>query len=337
VTHDLPSSSGRSLVESLRSNPASPRFTDEEWSALDRHLDPVVKRTVAWCQPLPIKNPIAAVPVSVVSIVALSNIADPEAIAIRAKNSMWIYALDDVLDDLSQPMASVEDLVRECRLAIMGEGIPKNEVASALAALMADFDAFPNYRLFRSHWQTSMLMVLDGMLFERSLAGASVPQPAGEAGATLDAYIGRAAQTTALQHLFVAGLFVDPDRRNFDIYDELWRCAWPCAVAMRFANDLAGFDREHTQGEANAVSILARQQAGSEESAVLDAAREAARDRIASELGAARLLVDQLNTPTGAERRIYRATVCGIEMYLRGDFRDWEDGSSSDPLGANVA
>jgi hypothetical protein len=109
---------------------------------------------------------------------------------------------------------------------------------------------------------------------------------------------------------------------------------------MRLANDLAGFAREREHGEVNAVSIMAQQfeerpnKHSGEES--IHEAKQAIRQRIQMELQAARELVLVLNSPTGSEWRIYRASQCGIEIYLAKDFRDWngENGVVSPSGGA---
>jgi hypothetical protein len=323
------------VVEQLRANPKAPRLSEAEWAALERHLAPVVEGASKWCERLPIVNMEAVVPVSIVSIVALSNINDTEPILVRAKSSLWIYALDDAIDDLSQADATIEELVNDCRATITDidhVGV-KCELTSILRSLMQEFAAFPNFYAFFPLWQKSLMLIIDGMLYERWLCRRAKADPSDPCLRDFEAYLAHGIHTVALSHLLVGALFMDPDPRNISCLEDLWQIAQPCSLAMRLANDLAGFAREQASGEVNAVSILAHRlmeerdprSVGDQPPSTMNGiAIRGIRLRIQKELQLALDLVTALGSPAGSEWRIYRATECGVEIYLSQDFREWD-------------
>jgi hypothetical protein len=319
--------SRRSLVESLRQDPAIPKLTEAEWAALEAALPEVVESARRWCAPLVLRNQGAVLPISLISIISLVNVQSVQAALARVKNTMWIYALDDAMDDLAQPENEVENLAHDCILAAQGVGSDRPTViGEAMRSLIREFSGYPNFHAFRETWERTLLSLLAGMQFERALSRRAIDGRHG-IPMSLDAYLNHAVATIGLDHVFVGGLFVDPETRNTESLADLLQLARPCSVAMRLANDLAGFTREDAAGELNAVSILAHELAEVKSApgeSTLASARDVARTRLLAALKEARTCATELHSPTGVEWRILRATHVAIELYLAIDLREWD-------------
>ena len=300
-----------------------PRVSRVELAAINQHARSLALETEAWCRQWPMINRDAIGPVSLISIIGQYYLTIP-AMLLRSKNTLWALALDDMIDDGAVTEIALLTALGELDVVASGhETSPVHPIAQCLDTIREELSQYPNYELIHPLWASALARVIDGMMFEYWGRGG----PAASSMPDLAEYMYFARSSIALTLVWMAGLILEPEPCRGEAASQLFQLAERCAVPMRLANDLAGFDREDAAGELNALRIVIAQleseRPGMPSRTLERVARRDLRDRIHVELAGARAFAQSIATPPRITDRFIRATEFGVDLYLRHDFRLW--------------
>lgn len=319
----LPSARFKALIEGSTPDQASlPAMTTREIAAVSRTLDSVVEGAGAWCGEHTVLNRGTAIPLSLIMSVLYPD-ADDRSTLLRVKTALWVYGLDDILDDPKTSAQSAQQLVAECRSIAscpVGSEAILSDCGRALGQLKREF---ASCALFGHIWPacvSSLSRLLDGMMFEFWLRlwrtemseAARVPNP--------DEYLYFGTSSIGLAQVFLLSVIPTNDETVVPHLPQLVPLADRCALVMRLANDLRSFEAEDRVGKANSIHAYLSMNAGRTAMAVADARLgienllETSRRRLSSAWRGS-------GTRTGIEKRFVRATAFGIDLYSTSDFR----------------
>jgi Terpene synthase family 2, C-terminal metal binding len=225
--------------------------------ARHRHLLDVAREVArsseAWLRQYPIvKRPSVTAACGLVSTVAMPGLAIPE-LDLLTRWWLWIFGVDDVLDDLGVPDELVTAWVRRFLRDLPSGPGDADPLRAALGSIHDNLRRYPLYPALGARWQVGMADIVRGMLLEREWS--SIPlneQP------SYDAYLGNATTTIAVRPytLTAAILAGEPAAiSELPALDPMIRAAARC---FRLANDLRSDTRERAEGKLNAVSLMQR-------------------------------------------------------------------------------
>lgn len=312
--------------ESLRAT-FLPAIAPEELAAVEHLLDHVAAKTEEWCRAWTIFNPETILPVSIVNIIQFFHLP-VDAIVERAKHSLWVYALDDVMDGRQLNEDEILASVSECSVVACGGIVPVHtELASSLSELRRDLVPYYHYSTVYPFWATSLIRTIDGMMYERWMQKKFTPLRLSDPLPPFDEYIYFARSSIAITYLWMTGLILEHDPSLANFLPQLYQLAEQCALVIRLANDWATFDRESSEGGLNAIAVRAHQlltqSSCADVATLVSQARSELRDRIQAERQELQLLAGRIRTPTGIEQRFVRATNFSADLYLERDIRWW--------------
>lgn len=314
-----------------------PRMTVEEEAAIAKLLEAVVSDAQQWCDRWTLFNRGPILPLALLTCVQFPHLSGAQ-VGLRVRSSLWIYALDDLIDGENVADGELEALLAQCLdVARFGRACSgMHELAASLSRLRDEFSAQPLWDAVFRAWVMSLGLLFDGMMRERVArqelrTGGCLMNPL-----SVDDYLSFAAHSIGLPHQWVAGLAMESDARIPRDLPSLVALAEQCGMAMRLANDGATWDREESEGGVNAVRL----ERGSYDPAVsprlaLLLARRRVRNRMGRELQACRDLASSIHGSHSVANRFVRATEFGVELYARQDLRTWA-GSLTRALGQGM-
>jgi hypothetical protein len=241
----------------------------------------VTSSSEAWLREYPIvRRPSVTAACALVSTVAMPGLAVAE-LDLLTRWWLWIFGVDDVLDDLEIPDEPVAAWARRFLRDLPtrpGDGDP---LRAAFGSIHHDLRRYPLYPSLEARWRTGMVEIIRGMLLERRWSCAAPAQKP-----SYQAYLDNATATIAVRPytLTAAILAGEPAAvGELPALDPMIRAAARC---FRLANDLRSDVRERAEGKLNAVSLLQRDYAarGLGEEAAAQAGREWLRNRCAGDL-----------------------------------------------------
>lgn len=272
----------------------------------------------AWLREYPIvRRPSVTAACGLVSVVAMPSLAVPE-LDLLTRWWLWIFGVDDVLDDPDLPDEPVTAWVRWfLRDPPTGPDEP-DPLRAAFGSIHHDLRRYPLYPLLGEGWRTGMTEIVRGMLLERRWSGmAPAEQP------SYEAYLDNATTTISVRpYTLTAAILADEPAAvgGLPALDPMIRAAARC---FRLANDLRSDARERAEGKLNAVSLLRRAYAadGLGEAAAARATRERLRETCAADL--AYLDSARRTVPKGLAtlaRFLWAHTSFVWDMYQTGDY-----------------
>ncbi|HEU4427090.1 MAG TPA: DeoR family transcriptional regulator [Pilimelia sp.] len=272
----------------------------------------------AWLRDHPIvKRPSVTAACGLVSAVAMPSLAVPE-LDLLTRWWLWIFGVDDVLDDMDVPDEPVTAWVRRFLRDLPTGPDEGDPLRAAFGSVHHDLRGYPLYALLGEGWRTGMTDIVRGMLLERRWSGmAAADQP------SYETYLDNATTTISVRPytLTAAILAGEPAAvGGLPALDPMIRAAARC---FRLANDLRSDARERAEGKLNAVSLLQRAYVadGLGEAAAGQAARERLCETCAADL--AYLDSARRTVPQGLAtlaRFLWAHTSFVWDMYQIGDY-----------------
>lgn len=302
-----------------------PRVTDEEEAAIATLLDSVVSDAQEWCDGWTLFNRGPILPLALLNCVHFPHLSSAQ-VGLQVRSSLWIYALDDHIDDGDIADGELEDLLAECldvaRFGRVRSGM--HDLPMSLSRLRDDLSEQPLWDAVFPAWVTSLTLLVDGMMREHAARQQLHNDGCLVTPLSVDDYLSFAAHSIGLPHQWVAGLAMEPDACIRDDLASLVALAEQCGMAMRLANDSATWDREESEGGVNAVRLerWSYDPAVSPRLALL-LARRRVHNRMGRELQACRDLAASIRGSSSVANRFVRATEFGVDLYARHDLRTW--------------
>src|SRR6266511_2274226 len=147
-----------------------------------------------WLREYPIvKRPSVTAACALVSTVAMPGLAVPE-LDLLTRWWLWIFGVDDVLDDLEIPDEPVAAWVGRFLHDPPTRPDDSDPLRAAFGSIHHDLRRYPLYPSLGARWRTGMVEIVRGMLLERRWSGAApADQP------SYEAYLDNATATIALR------------------------------------------------------------------------------------------------------------------------------------------
>jgi len=311
------------------------RVTKEEMDVIVRTLPSLVLDASQWSRGWLTVSPTTVIPITLQACVQLGHLRY-DAMLTRVKSGLWMYALDDLLDNGGLREGDLQDVLRECFDIACGSLAGKRdeltyglgELAGALHDICEQLGAQRNHTAVYPYWLVSMTRVFEGMAYEYWL-GEQFRNCDTRIGASLPEYMHFARYSIFVPNLWLAGLMSEPDDSLRLALASLSRLAEQCGVVVRLANDLGTCDRETKEGRINSVVLRARDLLSNAEakdyaSAVLQAKKDILQQIRAEQVELQRL-AQCVHTHSGIERGFVRGADFAVSLYLDRDIREWAD------------
>ena len=213
----------------------------------------VTRSSEAWLREYPIvKRPSVTAACGLIAAVAMPCLAIPE-LELLARWGLWLFAVDDVLDDLDRADEPVAAWVRRFARDLPGDPGDADPLRAALGSIHSDLGRYPLYPALGARWRAGMAGMVRGMLLERDWSRAPLTGQPGYA-----AYLRNATITIAVLPCTVTAAILAGEPAaigEFPVLEPMIRTAARC---FRLANDLGSEVRERAEGKLNAVSLLQR-------------------------------------------------------------------------------
>jgi hypothetical protein len=305
---------------------SAPSSADQTLSAVlpaqDRHLVDLAREvnrsSGAWLRDYPIvKRPSVTAACCLVSAVAMPGLAIPE-LDLLTRWWLWIFGVDDLLDDPGVPDQPVTAWVRRFLRDLPAGPGDSDPLRAALGSIHGDLRRYLLYPALARRWQAGMAGIVRGMLLERQWS--STPrnrQP------SYHAYLGNATTTIAVRPytLTAAILAGEPAAvSGLSALDPMIRAAARC---FRLANDLRSDTRERAEGKLNAVSLMQRDYAarGLRDDDAVQAARGQLRQICTADLAYLDSAQRAAPSPVATLARFLWLHTCFVwNMYQIGDY-----------------
>ncbi|MFI5987872.1 terpene synthase family protein [Streptomyces sp. NPDC051555] len=238
------------------------------------------------------------------------------ALSLQTRTTLWIFAIDDLFD---HPNAELPDLQRfsaDCR-GILTRDLPgSGPLSNCLTGLRHELAGYPLFAPLQHLWTSAITTLLRSMLDEatwredlRRLGPSALPP--------LTRYLRSARHSIGAPAHMRTVLVTTPDPSTPHHLPHLLRLERHASLAVRLANDLRTHEREATEGNVNAVSILTQTARAGDLSpaAALERARSAVRREIKHHLQHCAELSQNAVTATGDPEGLSRIR-CGSSVWL---------------------
>jgi hypothetical protein len=174
--------------------------------------------------------------------------ASPDELRAVGRASLWIFAVDRLVDQVAGSRAEAEALVAECLAAAeTGPGGDAPAVVRFLTDLRDDLAAAPAFAALRPVWLDRLGRTLRAMVREWRWKEEGAPVSLDE---YLDGADGCGSSFVNVSHWIRTG-----DPWTVGHIDELLRVGDEVQRYLRLLNDLATRERERGQGDANALAF----------------------------------------------------------------------------------
>jgi hypothetical protein len=279
-------------------------------------LDSVIEQVQLWCDSRSSFNPSTIMPVTLIMCVQFPDM-DVTSTVLRVQANLWVFALDDFLDDPGTTSSEAERVANDCRVVVtaaLGSENPGTHYGLILSDIKNSLAKYPLFTQLWPIWSVSLVRLVDAMMFEywtrlRNLGGhgrQTLP--------TIEEYLFFGRTSIGLPFIWMTNLVPCNDQSTLRFLAELIELADVCGELMRLANDRRSFGAEDLVGKINSLHLVKEEQRvqGSQTSLVSHVRRLQAQMREKAR---------RISTTTGVEERFIRATEFGIEIYERSDFR----------------
>lgn len=316
-------------VEELPSSPSLPKsFTSLLSESRHLGLKHQVGLVLAEAHELCVRHQIlprtAIEPISAISLVQHPDL-DARAVAVQVALTLWVIAVDDLLDSAPNNEAIPRSLLTECLQAAHGaDGPPAgNPYAEALWALECRLAASRLWPSIFPFWAELLTKLLEAHLYEHT-ASRRLQQAGGESSTSVAEYLRHGRHSIGLPWLLVSGLALGSDPSTAANLPRLVRLAVQCGLVMRLGNDLATSLREQEEGSVNCLVLINRLSERRPRRWRTVNAQRSIRERLQRERVRAFRLGEQIQTDSAIEARFLRVMDLGIAFYEVADFREWK-------------
>lgn len=184
---------------------------------------------------------------------------DQSCSALMTKLALWVFGVDDMIDEGAVPLVELQEkVIEQCHLIANGSPsnriIDSDELAAMLSGIRKDLS---EYRLFEplcEHWSTNVRLLVEAMTEEYQY-GLRYSTSGACALPSLEEYLQHGIYSSGVP-LMASTLFIilnDPSvEQCFDSINEPITCA---SAAMRLYNDVKTFEKETQESKINSVLI----------------------------------------------------------------------------------
>jgi hypothetical protein len=298
-------------------------------------LDPLVTQDIfakansvsvelrSWAAPYTSIRAIRAYPLAL-SVAAAAPFADHSALVDTAKVSLWVFTLDDLLDEEGLSLEELRRRGASYRAIAHGEAVA--DASDPLAMALIDVrNSLASYRLFpalAAVWAAALCRTIDGMLLELDWREA-YRRDGASALPSIDDYVKNGLDSIGgPPHIWSAIITTgDPTVVNqMSLFSEIERAA---SICVRLANDLQSSPKEAAEEKPNSLVILGQElvQQGFEPAEASRIARIRVQEAIRRELARLDGLQAEARTSSGqpeAAASDIARFVC--EFYLEHDY-----------------
>jgi hypothetical protein len=303
-----------------------PALSGAQSDAIATKLSDVVGESSAWVHRFACLDDRTILPASVLKIAQLLDLP-VKSIATSVKWEVWVFAVDDLLDERRLPFGEIEQILEECYgIAISPVGVeqPHTEFGVSFTELKRELADHPQFVGLQPSFAAATMKLFEGMMY---VAQSSVRWADTSPSPPLDEYLYHAANGHV--HPFFWTLPLVDDASVLPELSALASLAHVCARICRLANDLGTFARERDEGVLNAVRVvmnkIASQEIKQSSEDLLQAAEGEIRARMEHERGRAEDLAAGIHTDSGVERSFLRLAELTVGTYGRGDVRNWKE------------
>ena len=248
---------GRVLVDASRS-----RFLERQTSAVRERVvdlvDEVAPRLDAWARRYPLVRRERIGPLTL-SVAAASPFSSPEAVESTARVSLWVFTLDDVMDEELLPVEENEAFIARSLAIIGGDNVPHLEgsLTQALADVRDDlrrYDLFPQFGFI---WADALRGTIREM--ERENVWRDAYRSQGKSALpSFEDYVACGRYSIGGPPHIWAEVLTIGDPSACDAVDGLMRMEEAASICIRLANDLRSESKEAREGTINSLVIAAR-------------------------------------------------------------------------------
>jgi len=182
----------------------------------------------------------------------MPGLAMPE-LELLTRWTLWLVAVDDLLDDLDLPDEPVADWVWRFLGDLPSNPDDADPLRAAVGSIQRDLSRYPLYPALGARWRADMAGMVSGMLQERDWSRAPLT---GQPG--FEEYLRNAMTTIGVYPCTVTAAILAGEPGAISEFSALAPVIQAAARCFRLANDLGTDARERAEGTLNAVSVLQR-------------------------------------------------------------------------------
>lgn len=271
-------------------------------SAFLRCLEPEALRRIAdlagqvstalgdWSHGYPFIRPERIVPLAL-SVAAAAPFADVTALCSAARVSLWVFGLDDMIDEEHLAAHELSERLRHCSRVLRGRPVRQltDPFLGALTEVRRDLSRYPLFSELGSVWDRALWRTVASMMREeewrRAYRAGSLDLP------SYSSYLANGRYSIGgPPHVWATIITIDDSSasRHLGTLRSMERLA---SICVRLSNDLRSAAKELREGKLNSLSLWAIQYES--EGMDVGAARIAAEQRVRAEIVArARRLMD---------------------------------------------
>jgi hypothetical protein len=324
---------GRGLVEASHSAFLQ-RLPPLEVDRIAGLVDEVTPRLDAWARQYPLVRRERIGPL-VLSVAAASPFSSADAIETTARVSLWVFTLDDVMDEELLGPAGSADFVARSLAVLRGDTSAQRpgSLAQALLDVRNDLRRYDLFAQFGAIWADALRGTIREMERENVWRDAYRLGGAGALPAFEDYVACGRYSIGGPPHIWAEVLTVG-DPSACDAIDHLMRMEELASVCIRFANDLRSADREALEGNVNSVVIASRDLAAS--GAGPDGLDTRARSMVAARISAGLDALDAMQRASVTVTGRPESAIADIARFVCEFYRGFDYHTFSTPIGGRV-
>lgn len=270
------------------------------------------------------------IPPLALSVAAAAPFSPEKALLSTAKISLWVFALDDLIDEELAPAAEILSRTRQYnRLILQGKvRASDDQLLGALAELLQDHASYPLFQSLDDSWREALVGTIDGMLVEqrwlqqfRRIGAAAFP--------SYQEYLANGRFSIGGPPHIWSTLVTIGDASTPWHLGHLRQMEELASTCIRLANDLQSHSRESADGKFNSFDILRQQfyDAGLSQTEAKSAAEARVRADIATGLERLSSLFGAACTASGLpELAITNIARLVCQFYGQHDFHTFRHG-----------
>ncbi|GAA2606356.1 terpene synthase family protein [Actinomadura fulvescens] len=168
---------------------------------------------------------------------------------VAGRTSLWIFALDWLVDHIAATRAEIDDITRRC-LAVADGAAPADgdELARFLAEIRDELALAPGFTDLRADWRRQLRRLLDAGAREWSWKSGAAPRPS--FAEYLDNADNYGSAWVNISHWIASGAPQVVAHR-----EALQAASREVQRVLRLLNDLATYERDVTWGDLNALML----------------------------------------------------------------------------------
>lgn len=260
------------------------------------------------------------------SVAAAAPFSPVEALISTARQSLWVFTLDDLFDEERVPQAELERRAERYRAIALSlpTSTGSDSLAAALLEVRQEMAVYPLFSQLGGLWTGALVGTIDAMMCEHRWRLAARTRSRG--GATLPAYeeyLENGLYSIGVPpHVWGTLITLGDQSIPFNL-DHLKKMERAASLSIRLSNDLQSYAKEVAEGKINALVLLARKfvDEGLEPQAAHDQAVARVRAEMQAALDDLARLQASVGTATGqAERTIGDIGRFVCDFYTQHDY-----------------